>query len=512
MNTKVWLAGLSLGALLAGCAVTPPYDTTPPPDPTPPAGTLPDPATPLGLDQLAAFGGVAMLVAGSNCTGTLIDTGVPSGPAYVLTNGHCVGDVGRSRQVTTLDEEWWGEAQFFRAAGNLDNTYSAEVVQLAYSTMRHTDTAIVRLAPTLGELQAQGVRAVRIAAAEPAEGAQVVNIGVPVQNLDEDDWVLREGRCSLGAQHSLLEFGWLWQGAWSNDCPGIIQGSSGSPLFEVDDSGPVQIVGMINTTSSGIDPAAGGDCWINRPCQVTPDEVTMVPDTAYAQSVAGIGRCFDTATGVFATGGECPLPVSDVWAEEGGGWFRGGDEPDSAGRMPQVRLVGREAGTVRTALVPLGDGTACQAPETYAGSEPQSLPEAGEHPWDSSIGLTLSVDLPVTEGHYLLCAVRGDAYAAAAGVHFAVDRTPPLQPAGAEVERLDGAVMVRPFLDPPELTSVRFTWGPQGQVDCEDTSAFQEFFMVPLTLMADELPATYCIYGMDAAGNRTAVEQIEIPA
>ena len=513
MRTKILLAMLSLGVLVTGCATTLPYEPNPPSE-TPgetPDGTLPEPAPPLGLDQLAAFGGVAMLNAGSNCTGTLIDTGVPAGPAYVLTNGHCVGDVGRSRQTTTLDYDWFGEATFFRAAGNKENTYQAKVVQLAYSTMHQTDTAIVRLAPTLGELQAQGVRAVPIADAEPAGGAPVVNIGVPVQGLDEEDWVLREGECTLGAQHTLLEFGWLWHGVWSNDCPGIIQGSSGSPLFEADATGPVRIVGMINTTSKGIAPGQGGDCWINRPCQVTADAVTMVPDTSYAQSVAGIGRCFDPATGEFATGGDCPLPVSDVWAEESGGWFRGGGEPDGAGRMPQARLVGREAGTVRTALVPLGDGAACQAPATYA-AQPQPLPEAGEHSWDPSVGLTLPVELPAAEGHFLLCAVRGDNYAGASGVHFAVDRTPPVVPAGADAERLDDAVIVRPHLDPPELMSVRFTWGPQGQVDCEDTAAFQEFFIVPLTLLAEDLPATYCIYGLDAAGNTTPVERIEIPA
>lgn len=110
-----------------------------------------------------------MLNAGSNCTGTLIDTGVPAGPAYVLTNGHCVGDVGRSRQVTTLDYDWFGEATFFRAAGNLDNTYQAKVVQLAYSTMHQTDTAIVRLAVSLGELQAQGYGRCRSPTRSPPE-------------------------------------------------------------------------------------------------------------------------------------------------------------------------------------------------------------------------------------------------------------------------------------------------------------------------------------------------------
>lgn len=44
----------------------------------------------------------------------------------------------------------------------------------------------------------------------------------------------------------------------------------------------------------------------------------MVPDTSYTQSVAGIGRCFDSTTGEFALGGLGPLPVPDIWAEESG--------------------------------------------------------------------------------------------------------------------------------------------------------------------------------------------------
>lgn len=501
---------LAIALLLAGCTAPPP-----PPEPTghgrpipPPA---PTPAPPLPLTQLAAYSGVATMNAGSNCTGTLIDTGVPAGPAYILTNGHCVGDVGRSAQTTTLGEDWFGTAEFFRAKGNLHSTLTAEVVQLAYSTMRLTDTAIVRLAPTLGELQKLGVAAVKIADAEPAQGAHVVNIGVPVQNLLPDDWVLRKGACTLGAQHTVIEFRWLWQGVWSNDCPGVIQGSSGSPVFETDASGPVRIVGMINTTSAGSSQAMGGACWFNRPCQVTPAGARMVPDTSYAQSVAGIGRCFDAATGVFTLGGRCPLPDSSVWAEDGGGSFRGGGLPDANGRMPVVRLAGRTAGTVRTALVALGDGSACAQAATYAGAAPRPLPQASHDTWDSSVGLTLPVALPQTEGRYLFCAASGDDYAGAASVLFDVDRTPPVGTAGADIERSEGAVIVRPHLDPPELSTVRFTWGRRGTVDCADTASFRDFFIVPQTIEAADLPATYCLYGMDEAGNRTPVVTIDIP-
>lgn len=502
----------------AGCAPTPqptPTETAvhPPAPPVETDSAEPEPppvADPLPLEELTRFSGVAMMNAGSNCTGTLIDTGVPAGPAYVLTNGHCVGDVGRSAQMTTHDEEWFGTATFLAAKGNEDNKLDVDVVALEYSTMRHTDTGIVRLKPTLGELQDLGIKPIPITAAEPAEGAAVTNIGVPVQDLMAEDWVLRRGECKLGSQQTLIEFLWTWFGVWSNDCPGIIQGSSGSPLLSLDaDGAPEAVVAMINTTTAGSSAAMGGACFLNRPCEVTADGVHMREDTSYAQSVAGIGDCFDAA-GEFELGASCPLSVSSIWAEQGGGEFRGGGEPNAFGDLPSARIAGREAGTMRSALVPIGDATACTKAETYASATPAALPEA-EDPWDP-VGAVVPVDLPAEEGFYQLCAVSGDDYAGAAGVLFQVDRTPPIFPAGADVTDIgEGTVIVQPHLNPPEIATIRFKWGPQGSTDCEDSASFQDFFIVPLTLMADDLPATYCIYGMDGAGNRTEVKQIDIP-
>ncbi|PZU44715.1 MAG: hypothetical protein DI566_11495 [Microbacterium sp.] len=500
------VAALVLSFGLAGCVA----DDAPDPSPPVEEDRLPPLADPLPLAAVEDFGAVATMNAGANCTGTLIDTGVATGPAYVLTNGHCVGDVGRPAQATTLGEDWFGTAEFFRAEGNLDATVTVDVTEIAYSTMRHTDTAIVRLDATLDELDDLGVHGLPIADAEPDAGDAVVNVGVPVAGLIDDEWVLRRGECTFGAQHTVIEFFWLWFGVWSNDCPGIRQGSSGSPLLAVDgDGAPTQIVGMINTTSWGMTAADGGACFINRPCQVEGGTATMVEQTAYAQSVAGIGSCFDE-TGSFALTGACPLPVSDIWALAGGGSFRGGDLPDSTGRTPEVTLVGGEPGTVRTALVPLGDGAACTAPATYDGAPPAPLTADTDAAHQDS---PLAVDLPEKEGRYLLCAVRDDGYEAAASVLFEVDRTPPLVEAGASIEDIGGGgVVVRPHLDPPEISNVRFAWGSPGSVDCDDTASFQDFFIVPLTLTADQLPVTYCIYGMDAAGNPTPVTRIDIPA
>jgi hypothetical protein len=446
---------------------------------------------------------------GSNCTGTLIDTGVPTGPAYILTNGHCTGDVGRSAQAVTIGEEWFGPADFFAAKGS-EAVLSVDAEMLEYSTMRGRDIAIVRLAATLGELEDLGVRPIPIASREPSPGTSVVNIGVPVQDLAPDDWVLRRGECTLGEQHTLIESAWLWFGSWANDCPGIIQGSSGSPLLTLDATGaPTEVVSVINTTSWGVSTADGGECFINRPCQVSPDGAEMVEETSYGVSVAGVDHCFNGA-GVFVLSDGCPLETTSVWATRGGGSFRGGNKPNGVGQNPEVSLAGTHPGTARVAIAPLGDGTNCLSPGAYTEAMVVSFPSAGE-PWED--GVIVPVPLPEEEGRYVFCAVADDNYGGATTVLFDVDRTPPIFPADATVQSIgDGAVLVQAHLNPPEISTVRFTWGHPDTVDCDDTATFQDLFIAPLTIFADDLPATYCLYGLDAAGNPTPVQTIDIPS
>lgn len=265
---------------------------------------------------------------------------------------------------------------------------------------------------------------------------------------------------------------------------------------------------MINTTSWGVSAADGGACFINRPCQVRPDAVEMVEETSYGVSVAGVNRCFDTS-GVFTLGTNCPLESSSVWATRGGGSFRGGDTPNAVGQTPEVSIAGPQPGTARVTMAPLGDGTTCLSPDSYENAEDVALPSPGE-PWED--GTIVPTTLPEEEGRYVLCAVAGEDYAGAASVLFDVDRTPPIFAPDATVESIGGgAKLVRPHLNPPEISTVRFTWGAPDTVDCADTASFQDLFIAPLTILEDDLPAKYCIYGMDAAGNPTPVRTIDIP-
>lgn len=475
---------------------------------------LPDLAPPISLAELGDFTGIARLDMGSSCTGTVIETGVDDGPAYLITNGHCTGDVGRAPQSVTVGEEWFGQAFLLDTHDN-PSPLAVNAEALEYSTMRGRDVAIVRLKESLGELRALGIVPVPIIDEEPTPGTAVRNIAAPVQDLDWDDWVLRTGDCTLTHQTDLLEFLWLWTDSWANDCPGVRMGSSGSPLLTLDDDGgPAAIAAVINTTTWGSSPDNGGLCFLNRPCEFGDDGLEMVEQTSYASSVAGVGRCF--VDGVFALGGECPLEVSSVWSNAGGGIFRGGDLPDANGQTPQADLVINPAfadsAPVRTVLVELTSSTVCTDPAVYAGLATAEAPiaPAVEHPWDP--GYVVPVTLPEEEGHYALCAAAEDDYAGAMAVVFEVDRTPPLFQAGASIEDLGtGNVSVLPFLNPPELSTVRFTW-VEGDNECPATEQFQDFFIVPLMLEADQLPATYCIYGLDQAGNTTDVVRVPIAA
>ncbi len=328
---------------------------------------LPDLGAADPLAELGDFTGVARLDMGASCTGTVIDTGVEEGPAYLITNGHCTGDVGRAPQAVTVGEEWFGQAFLLDTHDN-PSPLMVTAEALEYSTMRGRDVAIVRLQESLGELKALGIVPIPIIDEEPAPGTAVRNIAAPVQGLDWDDWVLRSGDCTLTRRTDLLEFRWLWAGSWANDCPGVRMGSSGSPLLTLDDEGgPVAITAVINTTTWGSTAGNGGLCSLNRPCEFTDKGLAMVEETSYATSAAGVGRCI-VEEGIFLLWRRLPAGGVVGAGPHRRRVFRGRNPPDAVGagalRVPiSINLAPADfSALVRTALVELTDFGDCTDP------------------------------------------------------------------------------------------------------------------------------------------------------
>ncbi len=369
------------------------------------------------------------------------------------------------------------------------------MTRIAYATMRDVDLAIVELDATVAELIELGIEPVPLVAEAAEPGLEVVNVGVPVRDLPHEDWVARRGECTVREAVTVLEGEWTWRGALANDCPGIIQGSSGSPLLTAGG-----VVGVINTTSfAGL--VRGGECALNNPCEAGAD-VRVVPDTSYASPVAGLGNCF--ADGVFELSEACPLPrPRDL-------------EVSSA--VPAVTLAGVEAGRrldvtvlsaapreVRHGVVPVTDPEGCDAEAAY--TEVATV-APGDTAGDGLIQPTVPVTLPPVEGRYWWCVTSGSA-AEASRVLVHVDGTPPVLPPRLVVEDNGGMFWVTPAFVHPELSGSLLKWGEPG-LDCDDRDGYRMFLSVPVVIEESELPVEFCLISSDLAGNEAPVVRTTI--
>ena len=282
----------------------------------------------------------------------------------------------------------------------------------------------------------------------------------------------------------MIELGWFFDDAQAVDCPGVLGGSSGSPLFDRTD----QVVGMITTTTAGAQ--AGGDCWLNKPCERTADGARAVPDTSYAVSVTGLAGCFPD--GVFALTAGCSLPVPGVVAALGVTAVNADVDTVTA------ELTAPRATSIRTGVAPLTDADSCADPATYTGTNGGGTIAAGRT-------ATAQATVPKAEGFYVWC----------------------LQDTAARDATGQGRARARPDAarpDPPALGRGGVGGGPSaagvlgsGAVPLPDQvrAARQHGLR-----RSDRLPAvpagagvhpgegsavTYCYVGADLAGNETPV-------
>ncbi len=424
------------------------------------------------------FSGVASLRGSSSCTGFLVDTGVPEAPGTLVTNGHCVG-IWDSSTVVVDDASAPMSVSFRSFIDTVDEVVEVESTSTRWATMRGTDLAVVELDRTLGELQADGIRAYRLAPLAPV-GAPITVVGVPTSGVPAEETFLRRVDCSvLREPVRLLEWRWLWDEAQPNDCRGIVGGHSGSPVFDADGA----VVAIINTTTIGA--PVGGDCDLGRPCELVGDVPVQVRDTSYAQPVDVLDGCF--VDGRFALADGCELESGD---------------PVS---VQQITLYGRSPWSWSAEVMPGGFDevavkvgpiatTDCRVADGYG--RPGSL-------------TTYTEPLPDAEGTELLCVVgvETDGSLSLRGAGFAratTDLTPPVAPIelGSSGTTEDG-YFTEPIFNPPDLTDFLLSYGPAADMDCADESQYVRYRRVPLIIGPEELPAKVCVIGIDSAGNET---------
>ena len=264
------LLGALFGALLATSAVAAPTAT----------------AAPSAID----FSGTVAL---NNCSGSLVKLGSAptSGPALVLTNGHCYeggfldpGEVlvnrSSSRSFTLLSP----------SGGNLGTLRASKV---AYATMTDTDITLYQLNTTYDAIKSRyGISPLEISTAHPTAGTAIKVVSgywKRIYSCDIDGFVYR-----------LKEGDWTWKDSirYTSACQ-TIGGTSGSPVI----SGG-KVVGVNNTGNED-----GQRCTDNNPCEVDQaGNVTVHYKTNYGQETYGIPACLTAANEIALTQAGCTLP------------------------------------------------------------------------------------------------------------------------------------------------------------------------------------------------------------
>ncbi len=431
-----------------------------------------------------AFSGVGQLTGyGSTCTAFLLDAGPLDGPAYAMTNGHCVG-IFDSETVIRDGVGAEGRVTFRRFADTPDAHTDVAVRGVRYATMRGTDVAVVELDATRADLA--GLASYHLAA-PPPPGATIRPVGIPVAGLDEPAWVLRGETCTTGATTRLVEWEWLWDAATSSDCTGILPGSSGSPVFDAAD--PTTVVGVVNTTTIGA--RVGPTCSLGAPCEITDAGVTPRGDRTYAMPVGAWAACFVPAWDADAPGcptEQAPIGVGAPWraVQPGATWNASTGGPTAGGVVVKT-------GSLATTDCRDGAGyEAVAAPSRY-----------DEH-------------LPPDEGLYVLCGAALDAAGRPitrdAGLAvMVVDDTPPDRPIRLSRVTDEDGVRVEPLFDLPEYASFQLKVGPGASTDCASAAGYSIYRRIPLPVAAAELPARLCVIGEDEAGNSGPPQAFDLP-
>ncbi|MGB7983413.1 MAG: hypothetical protein WCF36_21755 [Candidatus Nanopelagicales bacterium] len=429
------------------------------------------------------------------CTGWVLATGGGDDvPAHAVTTARCVG---LSDPATILtDRTVPGAAlevnDFAGAAGEVD-AIPVPVEQVGWASVRGTDLAVLELGATVGELAERGVRAIT-PVATPEQGAELLVAGVPVTGVPADQQLLRGSRCQLGPSADVLAGPLLWSDVRAMDCPGILDGSQGSPALNRVGAA----LAMANASTIGA--PEGPDCTAARPCEVTSGGDSVRDNTSYLVSVQALAGCFPD--GRLQLGADCDLedpaavvpavaaarvgrPGSSVEVTLAGA----GDSPDS---VPMVKQG------------PLGD-VDCRAPAGWGAAVQGSsaTAAAGMQPeW------THLVTLPTQEGRTLVCV--GSA-THPTEIVLTVDGTPP-DPASIGLTQtvVAGGVQVQPVADPPELVAFRWLIAAPGSADCGAGEGYVEYGGSPETIQAADLPATVCVIGVDEAGNASQPAAIEV--
>ncbi|MCX5128574.1 serine protease [Streptomyces sp. NBC_00347] len=272
------LAGAAFALLLTGAAASPavaqaPRDTVAP----------------------AVAVNFAGTVALSNCSGSVVrvPNSLPSDPALVLSNGHCLESGMPAAGQVVKDKASSRSFSLLNASGSKVATLRAS--KISYATMTDTDISIYQLTKTYAQISSQyGISALTLNDAHPVQGTAIKVVS---------GYWKRTYSCNVdGFAYRLKEGEWTWKDSlrYTSSC-NTIGGTSGSPVI---DTTTGKVVAVNNTGNED-----GGSCTMNNPCEVSESgAVTVRQGINYAQQTYIVVPCVGPGNTIDLNRPGCTLP------------------------------------------------------------------------------------------------------------------------------------------------------------------------------------------------------------
>lgn len=434
-----------------------------------------DPSGPIVLGssdtERSQWSGIGRLYlkGGTQCMGTLIDSrepqGASSGPAYIATAGHCVS---RRNGVIVQDQPIKARIAFNYFEGTPSGHRVFSTKRVIWSSMQGSDLALVELNDTLQAVMDQGI--------VPMQLGEPLATGSPVQLVGEPSGAgtgLRLSSCTEQDVQHVMEGIWVWRKLKLNDCPGVSDGSSGSPVI---DPASHKVVGVVNslvgTSVASVPVRRMLGCFKDGVADLTQQACELLPSFQLRQ----------TSLDSFSILRRMTL--------------------DAQGNpQPPTWNVDFSLDTARYRYKTTRDPLACEAPEGYSGT------------LQSSHG-RIDDAVAAEPGWHYLCVLGVESaddlswpglMANAVSLPMRVLEAGAVQPPQVDVERLDnGDMRLTWHLQPPHIARYRIKRGPPTTTDCEDLKGYGRQGNQSYTFKAETLPVKVCTLAIDGLKESSA--------
>jgi hypothetical protein len=375
-----------------------------------------------------------------------------------VTAGHCAGGINGK---VIVDQPITGSIAFNYFVDTQDQRIAVPLKRTVWNSLQGADLALLELDVTLEALLAQGITPLKLGPS-PASGSQVQIIGEP-SSLGQG---LRLSTCTERLQGTSSVGNWVWRNTRRNDCQGLDEGASGSPVMHAASHRLVSIANSLHDNEVGAIP-------LNR-----------------------LQGCF-SAGRVDLELEACQLLPAFQLEPQGNGV----KSPSKARSLPDGSLEPARWGfqflidTPRYRYKTSTDALACEEPVGYSGTIPSSEaiindpigPAPGTH-YLCLVGVQSPDQLP---SHALM----------ANSLSIAVNLLPPGRPqARVLTEHLsDGGARIS-WLKDPDIVFYRVKRGPPQTTDCNDASGYRLLRAQSRDISSAALPLKLCSVAIDVIG------------